>query len=72
MCADAGAGEDTRQCACAAAPQDGQAARADAAAAAAVTAAAVLRGIKATTSIADPASEPIPSWSDFHSHGVSR
>jgi len=43
-----------------------------AAAAASVTAAAVLRGVKAATSIAYPASESIPSWSDFHSHGVSR
>ncbi len=41
-------------------------------AAAAVTASAVLRGIKAATSIAYTGSEPIPSWSDFHSQGVSR
>jgi L-aminopeptidase/D-esterase-like protein len=43
-----------------------------AAAAAAVTATAVLRGIKAATSFAYLAGEPIPSWSDFHSQGVSR
>jgi L-aminopeptidase/D-esterase-like protein len=41
-------------------------------AAAAVTATAVLRAIKAATSIAYPASEPIPCWSDFHFQGASR